>query len=373
MRHRFPISVRQHAAEREIRMVRLREKVSGCLRTLTGAKDFAAIRSYLATAANMASGSFTHRPSSFRVVPGCPRNLDRLALICSWLAIAHSASAITRGTRNLHHQWQQARVVVTERDRCAARVILLGCYRLHHGVRRMGCRKITVRPCRAVPGRVTGASMGTTRRAALSGMLAVPLLVQSTTTALGATPNDKFGTVSKGWVEIRWTPQVQAQLERVGARVEPVAPAELVKDRDGMGLRFPVRSGAGDPALTSLTHAQGSGILDGGLVAHTPTGEIRIAALEGVLRDGLASGTWTVNGMSVSMPSMFRCGPGEGRVAAEPAPPGQPITIKLSGMPVRPTQESLNAFAQAFGGSGFTVDTVLAHITAEAVYTPPGR
>jgi len=40
-----------NAAEREVRMAKLRQKISGGMRTLTGAKHFAALRSYIATTA----------------------------------------------------------------------------------------------------------------------------------------------------------------------------------------------------------------------------------------------------------------------------------------------------------------------------------
>ena len=44
------IAFDKNLAEKDIRMAKIRQKISGCLRTLTGAEHFAAIRSYTATA-----------------------------------------------------------------------------------------------------------------------------------------------------------------------------------------------------------------------------------------------------------------------------------------------------------------------------------
>ena len=40
-----------NGSERDIRMIKLRQKISGCLRTLTAATQFCAIHNYLSTAA----------------------------------------------------------------------------------------------------------------------------------------------------------------------------------------------------------------------------------------------------------------------------------------------------------------------------------
>jgi transposase len=61
-----------NAAEQAIRMSKLRIKISGCMRSMAGAEEFCAIRSYLATAARHAIGALDAITSAFQGRPWIP-------------------------------------------------------------------------------------------------------------------------------------------------------------------------------------------------------------------------------------------------------------------------------------------------------------
>jgi transposase len=59
-------------AEQAIRMSKLRIKISGCMRSVTGAEEFCAIRSYLATAARHGTGALDALTTAFQGRPWIP-------------------------------------------------------------------------------------------------------------------------------------------------------------------------------------------------------------------------------------------------------------------------------------------------------------
>ncbi|WP_064456667.1 hypothetical protein [Streptomyces hygroscopicus] len=214
--------------------------------------------------------------------------------------------------------------------------------------------------------------MSAKRRSVLGVAMAAPLLAQFTG-ASEAAASGTLGTVSEGWVEVRWTSQAQALLDRFQAEVEAVAPAQLVQDAQGRGIRFPVRSGEGDPSPANPPKARGGARLEGGVQVRTPDATVRLTGLEGLLQDGLASGKCVVNGVDVGHHAMVRPGLDKGVLRTESVPLGKPMKIRLTAVPLRPTPELVDTFTSSLGQAGVTTDTVLAHVTAEGVYTPPKR
>jgi transposase len=67
---RVPFS--NNAAEQAIRMCKLRIKISGCMRSIAGAEEFCAIRSYLATAARHSINALEALTSAFQGTPWIP-------------------------------------------------------------------------------------------------------------------------------------------------------------------------------------------------------------------------------------------------------------------------------------------------------------
>ena len=206
--------------------------------------------------------------------------------------------------------------------------------------------------------------MAVTRRLFVSGAMAMPILGQLGGTAQAAA--DPAFTLLDGLGELRTTELARTRLAAAGIDIQAVAPAVPITGPDDRvtGVKMTPEYATGTIALTGRP-GTGSARLEGGVVLVSPTARMEITGIRGSLPDNRVFAFLKVNDEWVGELPLYTGDPAAVRLSVSPGAPGKPTVIKGSGIPITPTQEGLDAFADAFGTALFT--------TADVVFTSSGE
>ncbi|WP_424185384.1 hypothetical protein ACOBQX_26295 [Actinokineospora sp. G85] len=201
--------------------------------------------------------------------------------------------------------------------------------------------------------------MTVTRRVFVSGAMAAPFLAQlgGATPAAASSPLDTTFSLLDGSCEIRLTELARTRLAAEGIKVQPVAPSTAVLGADGKtveGVTMPPEYATG--TISPLGQpGQGAGRMLGGVVLRDSKARMEITGIRGSVPDGRIFAFLKVDDEWLGEQPVYASDPSAMRLSVEPGAPGKPTTLKGSGIPLTPTQQGVDAFADAFGVALFTV------------------
>ncbi|SDN03319.1 hypothetical protein [Allokutzneria albata] len=199
--------------------------------------------------------------------------------------------------------------------------------------------------------------MAVTRRVFFSGAMAAPFLAQLGGTAQANPAVDVKFTLLSGLGEIRLTELALKRLATEQIQVQAVAPAAPILGADGKtveGVTLTPEYATG--TIDALGRpGTGSGRALGGVVLRNATARMEITGMRTSAPDGRIFAFLKVNDEWVGELPLYVSDPGAMRLSVEPGLPGKPTTLKGSGIPVTPSQEGIDAFAEAFGVALFTL------------------
>lgn len=169
---------------------------------------------------------------------------------------------------------------------------------------------------------------------------------------------DPAFTVLGGLSELRLTELALNRLASQAIEVQAVAPATTITGADGnsvVGVKLTPEYATATITRTGQP-SRGIGRLRGGVVLVNSTARMEVTEIRGSVPDGLIFAFLKVDDQWVGELPLYSADPSTVRLDVLPGAPGQPTTLRSNGVPVKPTQDAVDAVMEAFGVALFTVN-----------------